>query len=78
MTAFAQQPPSAARYYVDKDADGKATGLSWTDAYTNVQDALAAAQSGAEIWVAGASITQTWAMEKAATTEASTSPFHPA
>jgi hypothetical protein len=53
MTAFAQQSSSAARYYVDKDADGKATGLSWTDAYTNVQDALAAAQSGAEIWVAG-------------------------
>jgi len=37
---------------VDADATGAATGLSWTTAYTNVQDALAAAVSGNEIWVA--------------------------
>ncbi|MBI1293414.1 PKD domain-containing protein [bacterium] len=38
--------------YVDKDASGAATGLSWTDAFTNVQDALAVTQSSYQIWVA--------------------------
>ncbi|MGB5048819.1 MAG: DUF11 domain-containing protein, partial [Caldilineaceae bacterium] len=38
--------------YVDTDASGSATGVSWTDAFTNVQDALALAASGDEIWVA--------------------------
>ncbi len=37
--------------YVDKTATGAANGLSWTDAYTTVQDALA--DGGCtEIWVA--------------------------
>ena len=44
--------PVANRFYVDKDAKGKANGLSWADAYTNVQDALAVAVGGSEIWVA--------------------------
>ena len=44
--------PSAAIIYVDADATGSASGLDWTDAYTTVQDALAAATSGDEIWVA--------------------------
>ncbi len=38
--------------YVDADATGAATGLSWTNAFTTVQDALAVAQPGDEIWVA--------------------------
>ncbi|HNT78375.1 MAG TPA: choice-of-anchor Q domain-containing protein, partial [Anaerolineae bacterium] len=38
--------------YVDADATGSDTGLSWTDAYTNVQDALVVAVPGNEIWVA--------------------------
>ncbi|MCB9297735.1 MAG: DUF11 domain-containing protein [Lewinellaceae bacterium] len=38
--------------YVDRDAMGAANGLSWADAFTNLQDALAIAQSGDEIWVA--------------------------
>jgi uncharacterized repeat protein (TIGR01451 family) len=41
---------------VDTDATGGATGLSWTDAYTNVQDALDEANAHEtthfEIWVA--------------------------
>ena len=38
---------------VDADASGPSfNGLSWTTAYTNVQDALAAATTGNEIWVA--------------------------
>jgi predicted outer membrane repeat protein len=44
--------PAAAVIYVDVDASGAATGLSWTDAYTNLQDALAIALSEDQIWVA--------------------------
>jgi len=42
---------AAGRCYVDASAGGAATGVSWTDAYTNVQDALS--DSCTEIWVAG-------------------------
>jgi len=38
--------------YVDVDASGANNGSSWTDAYNYLQDALAAANSGDEIWVA--------------------------
>ncbi len=39
--------------YVDADAPGPAhDGLSWSTAYTTVQEALVAAASGDEIWVA--------------------------
>ncbi len=42
--------------YVDADASGSANGLSWTDAFTNVQDALAVttiiSTTDYEIWVA--------------------------
>lgn len=38
--------------YVDQQASGAATGVSWTDAFTNVQDALITATLGSEIWVA--------------------------
>jgi hypothetical protein len=51
--------------YVDDDATGNNDGSSWTDAFNFLQDALAIAYSGDEIWVAqgiykpdqGASIT---------------------
>ncbi len=39
--------------YVDADATGTQTGMSWANAFTNLQDGLdAAATSPAEIWVA--------------------------
>ncbi|MEM6766642.1 MAG: choice-of-anchor Q domain-containing protein [Bacteroidota bacterium] len=38
--------------YVNDDANGANTGLSWDDAFTNLQDALAEAENGDEIWVA--------------------------
>ncbi len=39
--------------YVDDTANGVNNGSSWTDAYINPQDAIAAAQYGDTIWVAG-------------------------
>jgi hypothetical protein len=43
---------AAGTIYVDFDAIGAATGANWTDAYTSLQDALTAATSGDQIWVA--------------------------
>lgn len=43
--------PTADRYYVAKSGDGT-SGLDWTKAFTDVQDALGVAKSGNEIWVA--------------------------
>jgi predicted outer membrane repeat protein len=40
------------RLYVDTRARGKDNGLTWTDAFVHLQDALKAAVAGDEIWVA--------------------------
>lgn len=45
----AQQPT---RWYVSAEAGGQNTGQNWTDAFTNLHDALALAVAGDEIWVA--------------------------
>ncbi|MBN1511116.1 MAG: hypothetical protein JXB13_03810 [Phycisphaerae bacterium] len=39
-------------HYVNASANGTGTGWTWDDAYTDLQDALAAATPGSEIWVA--------------------------
>ncbi|MBU1368843.1 MAG: right-handed parallel beta-helix repeat-containing protein, partial [Bacteroidetes bacterium] len=50
---YGTDPESPSLLYVDVDASaGKNTGLSWTDAFTSLQDALDIAASGGEIWVA--------------------------
>ncbi|HNT74341.1 MAG TPA: Ig-like domain-containing protein, partial [Anaerolineae bacterium] len=46
------QAVSADPIYVDQDAAGTGDGLSWTNAFTEVQSALAAAVAGDDIWVA--------------------------
>lgn len=45
--------PAQSTYYVRQNASGANTGLSWSDAFTDMQSALAAAQKGDAIWVAG-------------------------
>lgn len=45
-------PKRITRYYVNKTATGANTGLSWTDAYIKVQDAIYKAIPGDTIWVA--------------------------
>jgi len=51
-TAAAPSAPTTTIIFVDGDATGEATGLSWADAYTNLQDALMVAAVNTEIWVA--------------------------
>ncbi|MEM6764443.1 MAG: choice-of-anchor Q domain-containing protein [Bacteroidota bacterium] len=40
------------KIYVNDDANGANTGLSWEDAYTNLHDALEEAEYGDQVWVA--------------------------
>lgn len=44
--------PVSTTLYVNHAANGANNGSSWNNAYTHLQDALAVAGSGAEIWVA--------------------------
>ncbi len=42
----------ATRYFVNASATGSATGLTWADSFTNLQEALGIVIPGDEIWVA--------------------------
>lgn len=41
-----------ATWFVDADATGASSGLTWSDAFVDLRDALAVATSGDQIWVA--------------------------
>jgi hypothetical protein len=44
-------------WYVNDDATGANTGTNWADAFSDLPSALAIAQSGEQIWVAGGTYT---------------------
>ena len=52
-------PRAQAQIYVDADANGASDGSSWTDAYTNLQDALSIATGTDQIWIAAGTYTPT-------------------
>lgn len=54
MGAYEEQTSVASgrTLHVDADASGAEDGSSWTDAFTELRDALAMAQAGDEVWVA--------------------------
>ena len=52
-------PRAQAQIHVDADANGASDGSSWTDAYTDLQDALSAATGTDQIWIAAGTYTPT-------------------
>ena len=52
LAFFVGDPGWTKVIYVNHAATGENTGLSWTDAYTDLQEALASAEADDEIWVA--------------------------
>ena len=52
VSSFFAQPVLGRIWFVKADAAGINDGSSWTDAFLDLQDALGAAESGDEIWLA--------------------------
>lgn len=50
--AFEYQSALGGIIYVNKNATGTGNGISWENAYTNLQKALSVAEAGNQIWVA--------------------------
>lgn len=57
LASIAASPVSASVIYVHAAATGAGSGSSWSDAFTALQPAIAAAQPGDEVWVAAGTYT---------------------
>lgn len=60
-------PSEAGIIYVNRAATGLGNGTSWTNAYTDLQDALSSASSGDSIWVAKGTYRPTGGSDRIAT-----------